>query len=118
MKLVDPLSVMQFLGGSLPIHLSMLFYAANMLFVVKPKVSCWKGYQNNTIKTLFNDVWIMFAAHIVSIVAQVLKTCCRNTDNSGAQWRTFLKFIYVFFYLFALVFVIMAEGQQYFVVSK
>lgn len=105
MKLVDPLSVMQFMGGSLPIHLSMLYYGFTILYVVRPDVKCWYGFRGNTTKSLFDDVWVMFVVHIVCVCSQLLKGCCNTHSDFGATFRTLLKFVYVFSYLFAIVFI-------------
>lgn len=111
MKLVDPLSVMQFLGGSLPIHLSMLFYSATILFVVEPKVKCWYGFRGHKAATIFDDVKVMFAAHIICILAMIVKSQCKPSTDGGATCRTFLKFSYIFTYIFALCYIVLEQSQ-------
>ena len=80
MKFVDPLSVMRYLGGSLPIHISMALYSAYILFEVKPSLKCWYGFKGTTKDNLFDDVWVIFAAHITCIIAQLLSKCCKSSS--------------------------------------
>lgn len=60
---------------------------------------------------MFSDVAWMFVAHVVSIAAIMMRNCFTSQNNAGSAIRSVLGAVKCWFYLLALLGVMVADCQ-------
>ena len=90
MKFLDPWASFQYLGGALPIHISMAIYCAKLYIQKKDRL----GFMNACVEQLscstvqFDDIRIMFIAHIFCLFTIIQKFIFTNFKFQKYQFFT------------------------------
>ena len=77
----DPLAILQYLGGPIPNHLSMIFYAYYIYTdAYQNMMTCQQQYPDVNIPEFYDVKW-MIAAHMVHIVLHFIKKSLSKKDD-------------------------------------
>jgi len=71
MKFIDPLTTMQYLGGSLPVHIAMAIYCIDEYTSNRQYFSECRSRLST--KLAFDDILIMLCAHLLGILYEIFK---------------------------------------------
>ena len=97
----------------------MAIYSAYIYMAVQPDIQCYQGFKHTKLHgmhdkfdgdiDMFADVAWMFLAHMVCIAAIMFRNCFTSKNNVGTLARSLLGGIKVWFYLLALLGVMVAD---------
>ena len=79
MLIYDPLATFQYMGGAIPIHLSLIFYGVYQYYFVYETIKCDNpAYYPRIIVNLsdvdnYSDIFWMTATHINSVLLYIIK---------------------------------------------
>ena len=99
----------------------MAIYSAYIFITIEPETECYEGFRHTKLTGmydkfekgvgLYDDVYWMFAAHIVAILATVARNFFTSKTNGGNFARNILNGLKVWFYLLCLIGVMIADVQ-------
>ena len=113
MKFSDPLASLQYMGGAIPIHISMSIYAAFVYFISAKNIDCekYKDDLNESDHSLgdfdekgtddFEDVFNMLVVHLICLVLFLYKKALSKSAKEGRNLYTkvALQIISIIFYM-------------------
>ena len=110
MKFKDPLATLQYMGGSLPQHFSMLFYASYCWFYLRSDIECSNAIENKDkdsqdIRDNYVDVLIMVIAHLMCINMFIMKKSFSKKSDFGAYMKTFCMIMGIFSYMGSILYI-------------
>ena len=99
MKYKDPLTVLQYMGGSLPVHICMSVFAGYVYYSDANDFPCKDPNTQKEVLDYFNDIKYMFYVHIIY---SVLYAICRSLHTMhfyGAYFKPFFTITGITFYM-------------------
>ena len=107
MKFSDPLASLQYMGGAIPIHLSMSLYATFVYFISAKQIDCDK-YSSQALSDFdengdddFQDVFNMLVVHIICFLLYLYKKALTKSSKEGKNLyaKVALQIISIIFYM-------------------